>query len=91
MTEVIEYVRTNGQCPFRDWVDTLNNHAAAKVLTAVERMKQGNLRDYKTVGRGVSERRIDYGPGYRIYFGQDGDKLIVLVGRGSKSRQSRDI
>ena len=70
---------------------TLDNQAAAKVLTAVERMKQGNLGDHKSVGKGVRERRLDFGPGYRIYFGRDGETLIVLVGGGTKSRQHKDI
>jgi len=91
MHEVIQYTRSDGRSPFEDWVDTLNNQAATKVLTAVERMRVGNLGDHKSVGKGVLERRIDYGPGYRIYFGRDGDKLIVLVGGGKKSRQNSDI
>lgn len=91
MIEIVEYEQDNGHCPFAEWVDTLNEKAAAKVLTAVERMRQGNLGDHKSVGQGVTERRIDFGPGYRIYFGRDGDKLIILVGGGTKSRQGRDI
>jgi len=54
-------------------------------------MRQGNLGDHKSVGQGVAERRINFGPGYRIYFGRDGDRLIVFVGGGTKSRQNRDI
>jgi len=69
----------------------LDRQAAAKVLIAVERMRDGNLGDHKSVGKGVTERRVDFGPGYRIYFGRDGNKLIVLVGGGTKTRQSRDI
>lgn len=65
--------------------------AAAKVTTVLDRMKNGNLGDHKSVGGGVLERRIHYGPGYRIYFGRDGDKLVVLVGGGTKTRQSSDI
>jgi len=91
MIEVVEYEQDDGHCPFAQWVETLDVKAAAKVLTAVERMRQGNLGDHKSVGQGVTERRIDFGPGYRIYFGRDGDKLIVLVGGGTKSRQTRDI
>jgi len=91
MFDLLEYITEDAHCPFREWVGTLNNQAAAKVLTAVERMQQGNLGDHKTVGQGVLERRIDFGPGYRIYFGRDGKKLIVLVGGGSKARQSRDV
>jgi putative addiction module killer protein len=65
--------------------------AAAKVNTAVTRMRQGNLADVKGVGEGVPERRIDWGPGYRIYFGRDGDELIILLGGGSKKGQQDDI
>jgi putative addiction module killer protein len=91
MNEVVEYVRSNGHCPFADWFGSLDNQAAAKVATAVERMRLGNFGDHKSVGGGVMERRIDYGPGYRIYFGRDGAKLVILVGGGTKSRQSSDI
>ena len=91
MLEIVEYERDDGHCPFAEWVETLDEKAAAKVLTSVERMRQGNLGDHKSVGKGVTERRIDFGPGYRIYFGRDGEKLIVLVGGGTKSRQSKDI
>ena len=54
-------------------------------------MEQGNLGDTKSVGEGVLERRIPFGPGYRIYFGRDGVTLIILLGGGTKRRQSRDI
>lgn len=54
-------------------------------------MKRGNLGDSKAVGDGVLERRIDYGPGYRIYFGRDGDRVVVLLGGGTKKRQAKDI
>lgn len=54
-------------------------------------MRQGNLSNSKSIGRGVSEYRLDFGPGYRIYFGRDGDALIILLGGGTKARQHRDI
>lgn len=54
-------------------------------------MKEGNLGDVELVGRGVSERRIDFGPGYRIYFGRDGEELVILLAGGTKKRQQRDI
>lgn len=91
MNEVLEYVRDDGHCPFAEWFEGLEDQAAAKVATAVERMKAGNLGDHKSVGKGVLERRINYGSGYRIYFGRDGDTLLILVGGGTKSRQSSDI
>lgn len=54
-------------------------------------MKLGNFGDVKPVGEGVSERRIDYGPGYRLYFGRDGERLVILLAGGTKRRQQRDI
>ena len=65
--------------------------AAARVATALYRMEMGNLSNAKGVGGGVLEYRIDFGPGYRIYFGRDGDALIILLGGGKKGRQQRDI
>ena len=65
--------------------------AAAKVATALYRMEQGNLSNVKPVGQGVAEYRIDFGPGYRIYIGQVGDVLIILLGGGTKKGQNVDI
>jgi putative addiction module killer protein len=91
MIEIREYIDTLGRSPFARWFDGLNAHAAAKVATALARMEQGNLSNAKGVGAGVSEYRIDFGPGYRVYFGKDGDTLIILLGGGTKKRQQRDI
>jgi len=71
--------------------DKLDLSAAARITTAIDRMKAGNFGDHKTVGEGVTERRLDFGPGYRIYFGRDGSKLVVLLGGGTKRRQQSDI
>ena len=62
-----------------------------QVRTAIARMENGNFSNVKAVGQGVSEYRLDFGPGYRIYFSKDGDRLVVLLGGGTKKRQSRDI
>ena len=59
--------------------------------TAIARIEAGNLRDVKPVGEGVSERRIDFGPGYRMYFGKDGERFVLLLVGGTKKRQQRDI
>ncbi len=91
MHRLFEYVRIDGNSPFAEWFSGLNKGAAAKVSVALERMEAGNLGDHKSVGQGVIERRINFGPGYRIYFGRDGNTLIVLVGGGTKSRQNADI
>lgn len=91
MIEIQEYVDVDGRKPFAKWFDRLDARAAAKVATALVRMEQGNLSNVKGVGSGVLECRIDSGPGYRVYFGRDGDTLIVLLGGGTKRRQQRDI
>lgn len=91
MVEIVQYETCEGSCPFADWFDSLDAQAAAKVRTAIARIETGNFGDVKPVGEGVSERRIDFGPGYRVYFGQDGQKLVILLVGGTKKRQQRDI
>jgi len=91
MVEVREYLDRCGRSPYAAWFDHLNREAAAKVAAALARMQQGNLSNAKSVGAGVYEYRIDFGPGYRIYFGKDGDRLVILVGGGTKKRQQEDI
>lgn len=91
MVEVREYLDSAGRSPFVAWFDGLNAPAAAKVTTAVIRIGQGSFSNVKGVGSGVYECTIDFGPGYRIYFGKDGDRLVILLGGGTKKRQQRDI
>ena len=91
MLEIQEYVDARGDSPFARWFDRLDVLAAARVTTALSRIEQGNLSSAKGVGAGVVEYRIDFGPGYRIYFGRDGATLIVVLGGGTKARQQRDI
>lgn len=77
---------------FASWLDALRDiHARARVQARIERMATGNFGDMKAVGEGVSELRIDYGPGYRIYFTKRGSQLIILLVGGDKSSQRRDI
>ena len=91
VVEVREYLSLDGTSPYAKWFDQLNAQAAAKVATAVARMAQGNFSNVKAVGAGVQEFRIDFGPGYRIYFGREGDRVVILLGGGTKKRQQRDI
>ena len=91
MLDVREYVDIAGRSPFTKWLRTLNVHAAAKVAAALERVAGGNLSNGKAVGNGVFEYKIDFGPGYRIYFGREGDRLVILLAGGTKKRQQEDI
>lgn len=79
-----------GEAPLES-LRALSVHAAAKVATALERIAAGNLSNVKTVGSGVLEYRVNFGPGYRIYFGRDGDRLVILLAGGTKKRQQQDI
>jgi len=91
MVEVVVYVTEEGKAPFNDWFDKLDVAAALKVRSAIARIETGNLGDVKPVGRGVSERRIPFGPGYRVYFARHGSELLILLNGGTKKRQPRDI
>ena len=84
MNKLVVYVTEAGKTPFEDWFNGLDTAAALKVRTALARIETGNLGDVKPVGQGVSERRITFGPGYRVYFGQDGDTLVILLCGGTK-------
>src|ERR1700728_3173225 len=91
MIELRYYLGSDGDSPFEDWFTVLDAVAAAKVSVALVRLEQGNLANAKGVGQGVLEYRIDWGPGYRVYFGRDGDVLVILLTGGTKKRQQRDI
>ena len=90
--EIVVFRARDGQVPFEDWLDDLNDkRAVARVLARLARVRQGNLGDCKPVGEGVAELRVDCGPGYRVYFGQKGQTLVVLLCGGDKRTQDRDI
>jgi len=88
---VLEYLDRAGSSPFAGWFQALDAAAAAKVTAAIRRLELGNFSNVKGVGAGVFEYRIDFGPGYRIYFGKDGDAVVILLGGGTKKRQDYDI
>lgn len=90
MKEIVTYTTKEDRIPFDEWFRKLDCHAANKIRTALARIETGNMGDVRPVGQGVSERRIDFGQGYRVYFGQDGNKVVLLCG-GTKKRQSSDI
>ena len=89
--EVLEYLDARGHSPYGEWFNGLNAPAAAKVITVITRLAEGNLSNVKGVGSGVSESKINFGPGYRIYLGRDGDRIVILLGGGTKKRQQSDI
>jgi putative addiction module killer protein len=91
MPEIRYYVAPSGLQPFAAWFADLEPVARAKVTRAIVRLEQGNFSNVKSVGEGVLEYRIDFGPGYRVYFGRDGEALVILLTGGTKKRQQRDI
>ena len=91
MLDIRAYIDSTGRSPFETWFADLDSTAAAKVTVGLARLEQGNFSNAKSVGTGVMEYRIDFGPGYRVYFGRDGDAVVVLLGGGTKKRQQRDI
>jgi putative addiction module killer protein len=88
---ILEYLNADGQSPYAKWFNSLPAAAAAKITKHKLRLQQGNMSNVDPVGKGVFEKKIDWGPGYRIYFGQDGKELIILLGGGSKKRQQDEI
>jgi putative addiction module killer protein len=91
MIDIRYYVAASGEEPFAEWFAELEATARAKVTRSIARMEQGNFSNVKGVGEGVLEYRINIGPGYRVYFGRDGDTLVILLTGGTKRRQQRDI
>ncbi|MGC9959031.1 type II toxin-antitoxin system RelE/ParE family toxin [Roseiarcus sp.] len=89
--ELRYYLTAGGESPFESWFSDLDAAAAAKVSVALVRLGQGKISTTKGVGEGVLECRIDWGPGYRVYFGRDGETLVILLTGGAKQRQQRDI
>jgi putative addiction module killer protein len=90
--EIRRYIAPDGKVPFGEWLDSLRDRKAkAKIKERLKRVSLGNLGDHKSVGKGVFELRIDYGSGYRVYFGQIGLTIVLLLLGGDKSTQEQDI
>ncbi len=89
--EILEYLDTDGNSPYAKWFNDLNAVVAARITTVIYRMGQGNFSNVKGVGAGVYEYRIYMKPGYRIYFGKDGEQLVILLLGGTKKNQNTDI
>ena len=89
--EIKQYLTETGECPFRDWLACLDIDIRARIQARIFRLELGNLGDYKFLGAGIYELRCDFGPGYRIYFGIEGRKIILLLVGGDKKTQRKDI
>ncbi len=91
MPQIIECLNAAGVSPFAKWREKLDATTRARVTVAVFRLEAGNFSAAKGAGAGVFELRLDFGPGYRVYFGKDGERLVILLGGGTKKRQQSDI
>ena len=91
MPQTREYEDEDGQSPFGKWFDALEPIAAARVRLSVAKLETGLLPNVKSVGGGVHEAKVEYGPGYRVYFAFDGKDLVLLLGGGQKGGQSIDV
>jgi putative addiction module killer protein len=89
--EIQEYLDGSGHSLFGRWFDGLNAVAAARVTVALTRLGQGNFSNVEGVGAGIYELKMDFGPGYRVYFGKDGERIVILLGGSTKKRQSAAI
>ncbi len=89
--EIRQYVDRLGRNPFERWFEKLDDTTQARIAIALDRLERGNVSSVKSEGAGVQELRLDFGPGYRIYFGRDGERLVILLGGGTKRRQQADI
>ncbi len=87
---VHEYLKEDGASPYQKWFNSLDHVAAAKITVAISRLELGNTSNIKWLG-GIGEYIVDWGPGYRIYLAQEGNKLIILFGGGTKKTQKSDI
>lgn len=88
---IIEWTSGSGESPFRLWLESLDLSVRARIQARIFRIEEGNLGDHKSVGKGVWEVRLDFGPGYRIYFGTEGSRFVVFLVGGDKSSQRKDI
>jgi len=90
--ELLEYVTEEGGNPFHVWLNSLKDRVVrARIRVRLNRVRLGNFGDCKSVGKGVNELRVDYGPGYRVYYGKSETAVVVLLCGGSKKFQTKDI
>lgn len=86
------YRRLDGRAPYEEWIDHLRDVVGrAKIRVRLDRMRQGNFGQHRSLGAGLLELKIDYGPGYRVYVGLSGEQVVVILAGGDKSTQQKDI
>ena len=89
---VLQYQTVDGSTPFVEWLDGLADRLArTRIVARLDRLSAGLFGDWKSVGGGVCELRVDHGAGYRVYYGQDGNTIILLLCGGTKRTQAKDI
>ena len=88
---LVMYVTTAGKKVFQDWLDSLDESTSARVAARLDRIEQGNFGDCKPAREGVYELRLDFGPGYRVYFGIVSGQVVLLTCGGTKKTQTKDI
>lgn len=92
LQEIEIYLDNQSEAPFSSWLNSLHDiRARAKIRTRLDRLKLGNFGDCKSVGSGVLEMRIDFGPGFRVYFGRVEGRIVLLLCGGDKGSQKRDV
>ncbi len=92
LIQVEEYLTDQGQCPFAEWLSALKDVTGRALLRKrINRLRRGNFGTTETLGNGLFELKIYYGPGYRVYFGRDGETIVILLCGGDKGSQKRDI
>ena len=89
--EIEIYVLENGKSPFESWLKSLERNSQNRIMTRLDRVQLGNFGDSKSVGKGVSELRFFFGSGYRVYYGIDEGKIVLLLTGGDKKSQNKDI
>jgi len=89
--EIEYYEKANGFCPFAEWLDLQPERVQQRILAGLNRIRAGNFSDSKSVGKGISELRLHFGPGYRVYYKRSGEKIIIIFCAGEKSTQKDDI
>lgn len=89
--KIIEYTRPDGSNPFREWLDALDKSTKARIQARLARIEYGHLGEYKILGQGINELKINFGSGYRVYFAIFNHQIVLLLGAGDKNSQRKDI